>query len=222
MKTRRKGKAFSIMWGLATLASAACLFSACGQEPTLEEVQLMMSAQKEEYIVGETFDPTGIVLAGVYSDGSRKEIKDYTIDKTGPLTEADTVVTISYEGRTFEQPITVITADKKIVLTLANGVDQCWLYANGNVVLGGNVSGGLSPETAHWTWDGKTLEIWIAIAISWGKFEDHQTKMDLEYDEQQNVQFKYKLCGMWQCNYFCAYSDWSAVLTPDVTYPIAV
>ncbi|MBO4989756.1 MAG: bacterial Ig-like domain-containing protein [Clostridia bacterium] len=184
MKTGKKSKAFSIMWGLATLASAACLFTACGQEPTLEEVQLMMMAQKDEYVVGETFDPTGLVLAGVYSDGSRKEIKDYTIDKTGPLTVDDTVVTITYEGRTFEQPITVITADKKVVVQLANGVDTCLLYANGNVALVGNVSGGITPELAHWTWDGKKLEIWITICDASNGFEDHQTLMNLEYDEQ--------------------------------------
>lgn len=44
--------------------------------------------------------------------------------------------------------------------------------------------------------------------------------MELEYDEQNNIQFAYMLAGRWQMHYFIQYRDWSKVLTPDVRYPI--
>ena len=102
---------------IAVTALAAVLaFAACG-EPTITDIQLMMGAEKEEYVVGETFDKTGIVLTAIYSDGTRKEITDYTIDKTGPLTLSDTEVTITYQDKTFKQPIKVIELGEKVVLT---------------------------------------------------------------------------------------------------------
>ena len=98
---------------IAVTALAAVLaFAACG-EPTITDIQLMMGAEKEEYVVGETFDKTGIVLTAIYSDGTRKEITDYTIDKTGPLTLSDTEVTITYQDKTFKQPIKVIDFGKR-------------------------------------------------------------------------------------------------------------
>lgn len=220
MKKVKNRKVFSAVLAVSMLTSSVGFLSACRGPATLTEVQMMMPATKTEYIVGESFDPTGLMLVGVYSDGTRASLTNYTIDKTGKLEAEDTSVTITCEGWTFEIPISVITADQKIVITLANGVDQCWLYANGNVELGGGVPGGMTPETAHWTWDGETLEIWLTLSFGFNSFDDHQTKMELEYDEQQNLQFKYMLRGMWQMNYFCSYNDWSEVLTPNATFPI--
>ena len=55
---------------------------------------------KTEYTIGETFDPTGLVVELVYNNGEKEEIKDYTLDKNGALTRNDTVVTVSYQDFT--------------------------------------------------------------------------------------------------------------------------
>lgn len=205
---------------MAVTALAAVLaFAACG-EPTITDIQLMMGAEKEEYVVGETFDKTGIVLTAIYSDGTRKEITDYTIDKTGPLTLSDTEVTIIYQDKTFKQPIKVIELGDKVVLTLANGVDRCCLHADGHISLQGGGGGGSNdPHETKWTWDGETLRIWLTNWVEGAK-EDHMTEMEIEYDELNNISFQYELRGRWHMNYFISYNEWSQVLTADARYPV--
>lgn len=200
------------------LALSAGLFG-CSSEPTVTDVQLMMTADKEEYVIGESFDPTGLMLTEVYSDGTRKEVTDYTYSPDGPLTEDDTVVTIQYGDYTFENPITVIPASDKIIVTLNNGVDRCELHADGTLQLQGGALDYMGPVSGHWSWDGETLKIMLPIYRSKEDFDDFETEMQLEYDEQNNVSFDYLLLGNWSMHYFCSYADWSQVLTPDVKYP---
>ena len=209
---------------LATMLAGAALmsvfaFAACGSV-TLTDVQLMMPAEKTEYVVGEKFDPTGLVLTGVYSDGTRKPITDYKIDKTDGLTLEDKEIIITYQDKTFIQPITVINLGDKVVLTLANGVDRCCLHADGHISLQGGGGGGSNdPHETAWTWDGKDLRIWLTNWVD-GKKEDHKTEMEVVKDELENYSFQYELRGRWHMNYFISYNEWSQVLTPDVTYPL--
>jgi len=63
------------------------------------------------YVVGQTFDPTGLVIMANYSDGIQEMVTDYIISKTTPLGTADTLITVSgMAGGTaysFDFPITV-------------------------------------------------------------------------------------------------------------------
>ncbi len=67
---------------------------------------------KIDYTIGEVFDPTGLVLAYYNPDNNLKiAIKDYDIsmvqyDKT-PLELSDTAVTVTYEDKQIDIPITV-------------------------------------------------------------------------------------------------------------------
>ena len=211
-----------LLCAVFTLSCAALLLSGCSEEEkTLTDVQMMMPPDKTEYIVGEHFDTTGMVITAVYSDGSRTQINDYTIDKTGALTLDDEKVTITYEDYSIEQPISVINAGDKIVIMLANGVDRCELYADGTVQLAGGGGRLMKPNVAHWSWDGEELEIWIPI-VNAGVTDEEPTKMELEYDEQNNIQFAYMLAGRWQMHYFIQYREWSQALTPDVRYPLVL
>ena len=51
---------------------------------------------KMDYIVGESFDPTGMVVTVTYTDGSQKIVNNYTYAPTGALTAQDTTITISF------------------------------------------------------------------------------------------------------------------------------
>ena len=73
---------------------------------------------KMSYLEGETFDPTGLVLAAVYRDGHQEilslesdsadvEIPVITPNSGEILTEENDRVTISYKGKTLELPLTV-------------------------------------------------------------------------------------------------------------------
>ena len=191
---------------------------------------MMTPADKTEYMVGETFDAEGLTLIGVYSDGTRQKITDFTYDKTGPLTKEDTVVTITAGSSTFEQAIKVITPAEKIILIPNNGVDTLEMYADGHIaVVGGAGNGSLLPEETYWTWDGETLRIWLtnyAIKASTpdqpigGVTEDHKTEMTLVKNDVGDLTFEYDIRGAWHMNYTITASSMAEALTPDVRYPI--
>ena len=68
---------------------------------------------KNSYIAGETFDKTGMTVTAKYSDGTSKEVTDYTISPEGALGTEDSKVTVSYteDGvtKTADVAITVMT-----------------------------------------------------------------------------------------------------------------
>lgn len=231
MKTRsQKVKAIlGLFLGIISFFALALTCISCGEEPTLTEVQMMLPADKTEYLVGEKFDPSGLTFVGVYSDGSRQPISDFTWDKTGELTKEDTTVTITCEGTTFTQEISVVTAAEKIILTLANGVDTCNLHGDGHISLVGGAGGGsVDPEETYWSWDGETLEIWMLTYVpnpAGGNPVKDPTglrhKMALRYDDLDNLEFTYQLRGRWTANYAIPARDWKEILTADVEYPVA-
>lgn len=218
----KSGKVVSLVMGLAALAASATLLTACGAAPTLEDVQLLMPVEKTEYLAGEKFDPEGLSLVGIYSDGSRKPVTDFTYDKTGALTVDDTLVTISVGDFKFETEISVILPGEKIILLLANGVDTLELYGDGHIAIVGGAGGGSNdPDETFWSWDGQNLEIWLTEwTVPSKEKADHKTKMDLQYDELGNVSFQYYVRGMWCINYAATKTQLDSSLTPDVRYPV--
>lgn len=75
--------------------------------PDLVSIAVTTAPTKTAYVEGETFDSTGMVVTGHYSNETSKEISDYTVSPSEALTLEDTVVTISYEGKTTNISITV-------------------------------------------------------------------------------------------------------------------
>ncbi len=62
---------------------------------------------KTNYVVGQNFDPTGMVITGNYQDGNSYEIIDFIVENGTNLTINQSSVTISFDGKTTTQPITV-------------------------------------------------------------------------------------------------------------------
>lgn len=232
MKQNKNSKSRSILrmvMCVVLIVAMTSVLAGCGA-PTLKEVQMMTPVEKTEYLVGETFDPAGLTLIGVYSDGSRSKITDYSFDKTGPLTLEDTVVTITAGESKFTTDIRVITPAEKIILIPQNGVDTLEMYGDGHIaVIGGAGNGSLLPEETYWSWDGENLEIWLtnyAIKASTpdqpigGVTEDHMTKMELVKSELGDISFEYEIRGAWHMNYTITAGSMEGVLTPDARYPI--
>lgn len=207
---------------VVSLAALVATVAGCGEAATLEEVQLMTPVEKTEYLVGEKFDPSGLSLVGVYSDGSRKGITDYTYDKTAPLTKEDTLVRITVGEYVFETEITVVTPAEKIIFLMANGVDTLEFYGDGHIAIVGGAGGGSNePDETYWSWDGKELEIWLTEwTVPRKEKADHKTKMDLKYDEMGNLSFQYYVRGQWCINYAATKTLLDSVLTPDARYPV--
>ena len=61
---------------------------------------------KTGYIVGQSFDPAGMIVTATYDNGDTVVISGYTIDKT-MLATTDKAVTVTYNSKTCTTPITV-------------------------------------------------------------------------------------------------------------------
>ncbi len=76
-----------------------------------------------DYYAEDYFDPTGMIIKAFYSDGSSKEVDNYSYEPTRELTEEDETVTISYteEGitKTTYQDITVGSAPNLVSITVS-------------------------------------------------------------------------------------------------------
>lgn len=81
--------------------------------PELESIEITTQPSKTSYYVGENFDKTGMVVKAKYSDGTSKEITDYTIKNGTSLVENQSSVTIEYQGKTITQEIEVKAKEQK-------------------------------------------------------------------------------------------------------------
>ncbi len=78
----------------------------------LTKIEITNTPTRTTYSAGEKFDKTGMKITAKYSDGSSKEVTDYTYTPNGVLKISDKEIVISYtEGsvtKTVEQKITVV------------------------------------------------------------------------------------------------------------------
>ena len=84
------------------------------QKPiVLERIEIATPPSKTSYIVGENFDKTGMIVKAKYSDGTSKEVTNYTIKNGMNLVEGQSSVTIEYNGKTVSQTINVKAKEQK-------------------------------------------------------------------------------------------------------------
>ncbi|MCD8215307.1 MAG: bacterial Ig-like domain-containing protein, partial [Clostridiales bacterium] len=72
----------------------------------LADIEVTTKPTKTSYIEGDTFDSSGMVIKGTYSDGETVTITDYSVDTTA-LTAGQTEVYVTYNGLYTTVPITV-------------------------------------------------------------------------------------------------------------------
>lgn len=76
-------------------------------ENKVENIAITTPPAKTEYWAGEDFDRSGMVVKATYTDGTTTEITNYTITNSSSLKNNQSSITVSYEGKTVEQAITV-------------------------------------------------------------------------------------------------------------------
>lgn len=79
------------------------------EEPTLQSIGVTTQPNKTEYFVGDTFDPTGMVVTAYYSNNTSETVNDYSYSPA-TMTAGTTEVVISYQDKTCSVSVTVITA----------------------------------------------------------------------------------------------------------------
>lgn len=77
------------------------------EENVVTSIRIKEAPTKLNYKAGEDFDKTGMVVEAVYKDGTTVEITDYTIEDGTNLKNGQTSVTISFEGKSVVQAITI-------------------------------------------------------------------------------------------------------------------
>ena len=75
-------------------------------EPTLNKIEITKAPNKTNYTIGEKFDKTGMIVTAIYSDGTQKEITNYTISPNSTLTKNDSKITVSYTEDGITETIT--------------------------------------------------------------------------------------------------------------------
>lgn len=102
-------------------------------EPTLERIEITRNPDRMAYTVGQTFDPTGMIIRATYSDGSTRDISSGYSFSPGMFTQSgDQTVTVTYGGKTCILEVSVTSGQSLTVsVTSYRGT---MVDASGNIV----------------------------------------------------------------------------------------
>ncbi len=75
---------------------------------SITEIEIITPPSKTNYVEGESFDRTGMVVKAKYDDGSTGILESYEIIPNTPLTVYDSIITVRKDGKTDTTPITVV------------------------------------------------------------------------------------------------------------------
>ncbi len=73
----------------------------------VEKIEIKKAPNKVDYVVGQNFDTTGMIVEATYQSGLVKQVEDYIVKDGESLKEGQTTVTIQYEEKKVTQAITV-------------------------------------------------------------------------------------------------------------------
>ena len=169
------------------------------KEKVLEELVVSSLPTKTKYEAGETFDPTGMVIKAKYSDYTYVDVTNYTIDKTGPLSAADTGITVSYEGKTVIVPIEVGKAYDVTLATLGDHifeaenikVDDNWILRSDMAGFGRNFS--ISNSTASGGYSIERYDVGTKMTIEFYVNEDSTLALQIVASNYTNFTFDEKV-----------------------------
>lgn len=86
-------------------------------EAELEKIELTKAPNKSFYQVGEAFDPDGMVITAVYSDGTEKEVTSYCFSPEALTAETDSVE-VTYGSKSLKVDVTMNLVER-IAITRA-------------------------------------------------------------------------------------------------------
>jgi hypothetical protein len=99
-----------------------------GLDPTYQSLEIATPPTKTSYLVGESFDSTGMVVRARYGDNSTQNVSGYTVTPSGSLSFGTTSVTISYTEssvtRTTTQAITVSELNVLVSIAVTEKPDK--------------------------------------------------------------------------------------------------
>lgn len=106
-----------ICWGDSTSSADPVSDSINGgtAEKVVTSISVVSSPARTIYTEGESFNSKGLIVNANYSDGTSSTVTNYTYSPSGTLAYGTNKVTISYENKTVDVPITVVRESTSIV-----------------------------------------------------------------------------------------------------------
>ena len=92
---------------IVTYGEKSAEFAITVKENTVTKVEITKQPTKTEYIEGQKFDATGMIVKATYLDGTEKEITDYTIENGNELGKDVTEIEIKFGKFSAFVPVTV-------------------------------------------------------------------------------------------------------------------
>lgn len=116
---------------------------------TVDKLQVVHNPDKMEYLSGELFDPTGLVINAILSDGTIRENVPFEVENGDkPISNKAASVNILCEGKKLMLSIKVVVAGNAELYSVANTETVADSPVKGNVYywLGSSVTFGASSE----------------------------------------------------------------------------
>ena len=92
---------------IVTYGEKSAEFAITVKENTVTKVEITKQPTKTEYIEGQNFEATGMIVKATYLDGTEKEITDYTIENGNELGKDVTEIEIKFGKFSAFVPVTV-------------------------------------------------------------------------------------------------------------------
>lgn len=77
----------------------------------VSSIAIITPPDKTEYVEGQSFDKTGMVVEATYDDYTKGNVTEFTYTPDGALTTTNTSITVSFGGQTANQAITVVAKE---------------------------------------------------------------------------------------------------------------
>ncbi|MDO4562852.1 MAG: LamG domain-containing protein [Clostridia bacterium] len=128
---------------------------------TPNSISVTTTPDKASYFRGEQFDPTGMIVTGVFPDGTERVITNYTFSPAGALRLTDTIITIDVNGLTDTVEINVAESFAYSLSGFTEGQD-----ANVTVIAGNLAQTGAKLFIAAYDAEGALANVAVSEAES--------------------------------------------------------
>ncbi len=134
------------------------------QENELTSIEIAHQPEKTDYIEGESFNSTGMVVNAVYKNGTKTPITEYSIENGTNLTNGQTEVKISYQGKTATVTISVTPNALENIFISTQPSKKDYIegqdFDPNGMVVKGHYKNGSEPTIAEYTVEnGKKLTV---------------------------------------------------------------
>ena len=125
---------------IALVTAITLGFTACDNEPevTFESILVTSRPDKQEYLIGESLNSTGLVVSAAYSDGSTGQVTGYNVSDLDSGEFGLQTITVTYNGKKAEFTVAVVGDINEVkLIVISDGPDRVEYLVHEDLDLGG-------------------------------------------------------------------------------------